>query len=75
MTTIVRPAEQAATATTVSEHCGLSAVIPMPPLDDMLHPTMFVLGKVPAFEPLARLYAVARKPGAPASFIPEALQP
>ena len=28
----------------------------------ILHPAMFVLGKVPLFEPWAHLYAVARKP-------------
>jgi len=32
----------------------------------LLHPVIFVLGKVPLFEPWAHLYAVARKP-APAS--------
>ena len=39
----------------------------------VLHPAMFLLGKLPLFEPWAHLYAVARKPGTP-STIPAHLQ-
>ena len=39
----------------------------------ILHPAMFVLGKLPLFEPWAHLYAVARKP-ATSSPIPADLQ-
>lgn len=40
----------------------------------VFHPAMIVLGKVPLFEPWAHLYAVARKPRASESSIPETLR-
>ncbi len=40
----------------------------------ILHPAMFVLGKVPLFEPWAHLYAVARRPGEATGGVPPELQ-